>query len=177
MFRSYLRSDQLVEQIEKLSPRWGGLALPRYLEIFDEAGVLRPVFRIRLPEDYAHYMGELSRHVPFPSLTDVRRTELAALHDALFYAGLVEDPMFIDPTTAVRASLVGFVVRTDQDEAVNWHEWKVKVAQLENGIEILEPIVFSFYGHWQVYRLWALLEAYSFRALLDPRKLHPAQVF
>jgi hypothetical protein len=37
--------------------------------------------------------------------------------------------------------------------------------------------VYSFYGQWQRLKFWALLEAFTFRGLMDPRQLQPAQVF
>lgn len=52
----FLETKAFAKEVYRRNPRWNSpFWLPGYLEAFDEAGPLRPIFRVFMPQSYATY--------------------------------------------------------------------------------------------------------------------------
>lgn len=175
--RRYLSSERFADEVNKLAPPWDGKwSLERYLEAFDESGELRPLYRVRLPERAVHYQAQRQGLDPLIALSPeetVQYEEMKyALDDVRDSRDDPESPsVFEEPPP----ELAQFVSYGTPDEVVRWRDWRVRVGGTDEK-PFTRNIVTSFYAQWQRLRFWALIEQYSFRAFLDPRRIHPQDV-
>lgn len=172
----FLTGEQLAEQVEVLKPRWSNLKY--YLELFDEAGKLRPIFRAVMPKSYGCYH---ARRMCAPEERGCSAEEAAVLErlDAYLFE-FREDANHFEqelPSLSPPDFAAPYVRTGSAHEPVNWRDWKVEIDRDERGRPITAPFAISFYGDWQTLRFWALLEGYTYTALMDPRQLDPSAVF
>ena len=173
-----LRAEDLVRELDELKPFWDGQwSLERYLKAFDESGVLRPVYRVHLPERYAFHLAAKNGLESEVTLEEKEILQFERLDQLLGeWHGGFGDPEAPDLFDQLPPELTGMIRRSSADERVLWSDWE-RVVSYHDGRPLTRQFVFSFYGEWHRLRFWALLEAYTFRALMDPRTLHPQQVF
>jgi hypothetical protein len=174
-----VHSDRFLSMVAELEPPWGGFSwsLKRYLEIFDESAALRPLFRVHLPENFAHWSAR-KQGIETPHIVSEAEAELYAhlQHLLLSVEMSSQDPESPSILEQPPSELAERVEIPSNGDAVLWANWKIEVAEYD-GRQLTEPCVVSFYGEWQRLRMWALLEKYSLRLLADPRVFHPQQVF
>lgn len=175
----FLSTDELARGVLELTPRWGNAwSLANTIKAFEEAERLRPLFRAFLPPRFKQYHTQKWASPEDLGLTEDETTCFEAIEAALFgfhqdtesfepklpwpdppdvLRPYIRGPAIVKPTTAELTAAVG----------------------VEAGSEALAtgtPYVLSFYGDWQRLRLWTLIEAYTYIALLDPRKAQPGQI-
>ncbi len=173
----YLSSERFADEMSKLAPPWDGKwSLERYLEAFDESGEFRPQYRVRLPERAVHYQAQRPGLEPLVGLSAEEIAQYEAieypLHDVRDSRDDPESPSVFEAPPPELAPLIS---RTTSDEVVRWRDWRVRVGGTDEK-PVTRNIVTSFYAQWQRLRFWALIEQYSFRAFLDPRRIHPRDV-
>src|SRR6266850_4624607 len=173
-----VRAEEFVREVDQLEPRWSGVwSLERYLRVFDENGSLRPVYRVVFPERYAYH--NATRHgMECDVALEEKETSQFERCDHLLadWRGGSADPETATLFERPPMELAEFIRESSRDERVGWSDWERVVTQHE-GRPLSMPFAFSFYGEWQKLRLWTLLEAHTFRALIDPRLLGPGDVF
>lgn len=173
-----LRSDLFLKEVQALVPPWRGgfWSLERYLRAFDESGTLRPIYRVTYPEDYAVWVAKkdgLEIDRSFSASDDERFLHWQSLiSQSSDSSDDPEAPALADPPP----EFAPFVHRVAADDRVVWSELDVIVVMLD-GNPVKRERSFAYYGAWQRYRCWALLEHYTFKALLDPRRAHPKDIF
>ncbi len=172
-----LNVGQLAEMVSPFEHEWlrGTMRTGDYLERFDEAEVVKPFVRVVMPEDYVwrHHGRADELGAPLVSKDDLALFEaiddaLAAACSSPFWGS---DPLLPSVLEAPSEPLARFV-KPGELTGVNWSEWKVRVAE-NHGRPVHHPRAFSYYREWQALELWAAIEAYSFRAILDPRAATP----
>ena len=166
------------ERVAKLEPAWRGMSstLERYLQIFDESGDLRPEYRVVFPEEFAYWSAGAKGYASVRAVSELEEERFSAAWDAIRAPEFAHDPDASVALDNLPAEWLGEVHRPTQDEEVRWSEWTSKVGEVD-GRPIEGQRCIAVYAEWQRLRVWTLLEQYTFRALLDPRKVHPSQVF
>jgi hypothetical protein len=176
-FWPLLSGDDLVQEVDKMKPQWDGRwSLERYQQVFDDVGLLRPIYRVVLPKRYAYFLAARLRLDVKVTLDSGETEAFEEARDAVLNWRSGGDPEVYDYFKNPPPALAPFVRLASQEESIDWNSWQIPVAE-HQGRAITEPIAYSFYGAWQCLRFWALLEGYTFRGLMDPRQLSPAQVF
>jgi hypothetical protein len=167
-----------VREVDELEPHWNGRwSLEHYLRVFDEAGGLRPIYRVHLPSRFAYFLAARDGLESSVQLDGTEEEEFHRLWVALQDLQVsIGDPESRDFSDHPPPELEGRIRKADAQEGVNWDEYELVVCH-HQGTPVTRAFVYSFYGEWQRLRAWTLLEAYTFRGLMDPRRLQPAQVF
>lgn len=175
---SLLQTDEeFLRSVDKLQPAWNSTWYNElaYLQRFDDAGVLRPQHRVVAPE-FLHIFLARRHHLPVevPEVYDPVIDEL--LNEINGGSGRRGDPDALHPVERRDSRLSEYVVAIDRNDDGTWDDWW-KTSHYVDDRPVRYPIAISYYGEWQRLRFVTLLEAYSFRALLDPREISPQKVF
>jgi hypothetical protein len=170
-------TEQFLRSVDKLKPTWSSTwhSEGSYLQRFDEAGLLRPLHRVVAP-DFLHIFLARRHHIPvdLPEEYDPVIDQLLTAINIGF--GRRSDPDTLHPVEQHDSLLAQYVVPTDANSAATWDDWW-KTSHYVDDRPVRYPIAISYYGEWQRIRFIALLEAYSFRALLDPRASVPKRIY
>jgi len=177
----FLIDDRFADALIKLEPSWTSMSgqLLGVLRAFDEAALLRPRFRARLPFAYAQY--EYDRQFVRDDETREEWEEFDAIRYALMgHRRHFEDPASVHPVQA-SSRLRQYLLPSTPDERVDWREWTHRVSQHEAAPGVVRPItrtsVKSLYAEWQRLRAWALLESHTVRFLINPKEGGPERIF
>ncbi len=176
----WLETDRFARLVQTSGHRWaGGTGTKRLLRMFDEAGIFQPTFRIVYPESFVSFQREGWRYasVGAPELTKEDRSRFLEA-EQLLTEGLrhYDDPQASSPLESGDGVLRDFLVPVVPGERVEWLDWEVEVYDPVSERTVRPSRAFAYYAPWQFYRFWALLHAYTFVALLDPRIAEPDDV-
>lgn len=176
----YLLEEEFVKELVKLEPAWKTTSgwLLEFLRRLDECGDLRPRLRFRMPPEYAHWEAQDGGRDPLLELTDAQQEHFAEVHEALTSRRRWStDPALQHP---LEEDSVVSAYRENGDAAPGrWDDHRVIVGPGPT------PESAPYYGYhlraaytpWQLVRAWTLLERYTFRALLDPRRAEDVDRF
>lgn len=176
---NYLTESAFADEIVKLAPAWAtsSWSMTDVLRAFDEAGLLRPRLRLRLPEYSAWYDWHGKPNPVVEGMTQadrdlceyVKRNFLWPRRD--FSDPVGRHPIFEDEV------LAPFLEGGSEVADVDWKAWQVEVGTWgTRAVPVRRPFVRSLYASWQRLRAWALLEACSVSFLVDPRKTTPTDL-
>lgn len=173
----YMRDRRFARAVADLEPPWATTrwSLVRILRRFDEAGVVCPVLRVNLPENFARFDHQYP-YISDDDFTSGQVEEFTAIGQALAHIQTLRTEALRKQLEDEGSPLVPYLIELG-DESERWDEWMVQVDETENGRIIRRPHVVSVYGSWQKIQCWFAIEAHSFRALLDPIQMEPRDVF
>lgn len=174
----YMRDRRFARAVADLEPPWASTrrSLVRILRRLDEAGVVRPVLRVSLPEDFARF----DRRYPYVSddyFTSGQVEEFTAIGGALADIETLHTEALREQLEDDGSPLASYLVESSTGAAVRWDDWMVAVDETDSGRIIRRPHVVSVYGSWQKIQCWFAIESRSFRALLDPSQMEPEEVY
>jgi hypothetical protein len=170
-------TEEFLRSVDKLRPAWSSTWHKEhsYLQTFDEAGILRPLHRVVAP-DFLHVFLARRHHLPveLPEEYDPIIDQLLAEVDGR--VGRQTNPDTLHPVERPDTELAKYAVAPDSNEAGTWKDWW-KTSHYVDDRAVRYPTAISYYGEWQRIRFVALLESYTFRALLDPREISPRNIW
>jgi hypothetical protein len=171
-------SERFADAVESLEHDWGHdrAAVLRSLEAWDEAGVLRPRFRVVLPASYAHYSAQCEHWRPVRVVSEEEVDLYQKIDQLLWSLTMSGDPEIPTVLEQPPPVLLPFVSRGGSDQKIDWETWRSEIG-MANGRPIHREHAISYYGTSQKLRAYALFEAFSFKALLDPRKTASESIF
>lgn len=174
----YMRDRRFAREVSDLEPPWARTrwSLVRILRRFDEAGVVRPVLRLHLPEDFARF------EFRYPYFSDEDFTsgqveEFTAVARALADIPACRTEALREHFEVEGSPLAPYLAEVSTEATVRWDDWMVAVDETEDGRIVKRPHVVSVYGSWQKIQCCFAIEARSFRALLDPTQMEPEEVY
>lgn len=164
-----LRAEYFVDEMKRYELPWQISDLPaRLMELLDEAGLLRPRYRLRFPQDYAHYraarIGRLVDAIPSDDTCE-RYATLDELVDSTFHRHPQRDPAKPSALEEPSPLMTPFLCSASAEEEVHPSEWHVPVHTNERGYASTYPHVVSVYADWQIVRCFSAM-AFCMRTIL-----------
>jgi hypothetical protein len=149
----YLELGQFIRYCEELNVTVD----KRELEYYEEKGVMLPVARVVVPEEYVKRMHEWqyrSTDMPYPDewpeINRLRDRHLVLLED---YAKLTDEEL-VDPFDR-EFGRNPYLVRPDLNNYQSWDSYQV-VVEHHDDYDVKESAATPYYSYWQVHQLYEI---------------------